>query len=1593
MKISFFGKRSFKSLSALLGLFLFLAPTLCAAGPREMWKQQGAGYDPDLFTGSATYTVPLDVPDGRAGLTPSLSLNYSSLNQDPKSIVGYGWDLGLARIVRDQRTGVDDLYSDGNFQLELSGSYLSLEDISLSSGEYGTYGVDVEGNFYEIEFHSNDSWTVTTKEGVVMTFGSSATARIDNPDDSTQIYAWYLEEVRDLNDNYIGYSYYKDDAAVYPEEIIYTGNGTTDGPFTVRFEPFATGTPSARDDVFVSYAPGFALEYQYLVESIEVEISGETSPVLTYDFSYTTGDNGTRSLLESVTPSGLDGDDSSISLEPWEFSYSTGTDGWTDETSGFDFPEVDLGGTESAVADFNSDSFADAMILDENTGVYTKEIWTADEEGFTDESGSWTLPDFQFDSTASVVVDLNGDGYTDFIRSYNNTRSEYTVYLNDGENGFTDATSSWTVPSEIDFAWDQVKFGDANGDGIMDILIQYSCEDGYCDVSYVWEGDGVSGWTDVTAEYTFPINERMGGYNFSDVNGDGLDDWWVIYTSGSSYVTEVYLNTGVGTWEDVSSLWTIPIVGLSAVFDVNGDGYTDVYRCATAGDPSEVYLFTGSGWVQDTNYLYEACPSRSGAEIRFIDVNGDRLNDTIGVDWYGYGAGSWITNLDTHDGEVPDLLTEVTTPQGGSQTMTYSTSALQQDGSGTQLNPKLPYNVMVVSSVTVDDGLGNEFTTSYEYSGGAYFYSDQFDGRFAGFYQVTKTLDDGSKEITYFHQGEGEDGSDIGEYNDEEDKIGRVFKTEKYNASDHLLQDKVTTRDREDLGNDRAFVYPLNEGTRIYNTDSTHRDTAVEYEYDSYGNLATRIDDGEVSVADDGIITDIGTDRITTHYLYVTTTSPYLVGLLAQEQLDDYDDHPVSRIQYFYDGLSGGNASEGNLTLKKKLKGFILGIPQYIQEEFTNDAYGNITDYEDAVGNVTSYSYDASNLYPDEITNALAQVMTQTVDLATGQVVVIEDPNGFVKEWVYDTFGRVEEERMYTSSTSTATDLIHSYAYSTTSVPNSVAMTSYSDASTSTTSYEYKDGFGRTVQTRTPMETGNYSIVETAYDQWGDAWRTTQPYEGSGTSYSTPSGSASAIETTFDALGRVEETTDDVGTITYAYDDWVQSVTDEEGNEKTYASDARGNLIRVDEENDANTYTTTYTYTEMNLLSSIEDAAGNIKTIEYDPLGRVKKEDLLHDPSVARKYFAYQYDDAGNVTEVVNPRSVTITSTYDELNRLLTEDADSGAGTETTYTYDSATNGIGRLASADFMGTVTSFVYDIRGNIRQEQIRVDAVTYPGTDYAYDWLDREISRDYPTGDVQETTYNSQGMPETIVLNSNAVVDDIDYNANNQPTYFAFSNGVETTNTYDVANRYRLTDKYTSNGTDLFQDLDYTYDAVGNVTVVDENSDLETEGTFTYGYDDLSRLTSASNTTTTSSYSTYSYSYTYDEIGNITSSTPVGSMTYGSLTHPHALTSSALGTWAYNHNGDLVDDGTYEYGWNYKDQLIASVSGTTTTTYYYDYQGNRVKKKTPGSDRVVYLGDCVLDLVSGDEEIEINVLGIPVSEQKTTTSPHPRWIHAD
>ncbi|MFH1047192.1 MAG: RHS repeat-associated core domain-containing protein [Patescibacteria group bacterium] len=167
----------------------------------------------------------------------------------------------------------------------------------------------------------------------------------------------------------------------------------------------------------------------------------------------------------------------------------------------------------------------------------------------------------------------------------------------------------------------------------------------------------------------------------------------------------------------------------------------------------------------------------------------------------------------------------------------------------------------------------------------------------------------------------------------------------------------------------------------------------------------------------------------------------------------------------------------------------------------------------------------------------------------------------------------------------------------------------------------------------------------------------------------------------------------------------------------------------------------------------------------------------------------------------------------------------------------------------------------------------------------------------------------------------------------------------------------------------QDVGYSYDAVGNVTGIDEVADGGSERYVTYAYDDLDRLASAVALDDQSA-EIYEETYAYDGLGNVSGrtvqidsgTTAEYTYSYGgdagtSYANPHAVTeitydNDDVRELTYDENGnvltDQVEDGygtpyadtVREYSWDWGSRLAQSAFDAGTTAYGYDASGRRV-----------------------------------------------------
>ena len=114
-----------------------------------------------------------------------------------------------------------------------------------------------------------------------------------------------------------------------------------------------------------------------------------------------------------------------------------------------------------------------------------------------------------------------------------------------------------------------------------------------------------------------------------------------------------------------------------------------------------------------------------------------------------------------------------------------------------------------------------------------------------------------------------------------------------------------------------------------------------------------------------------------------------------------------------------------------------------------------------------------------------------------------------------------------------------------------------------------------------------------------------------------------------------------------------------------------------------------------------------------------------------------------------------------------------------------------------------------------------------------------------------------------------------------------------------------------------------------------------------------MTTATNGVT-GGYGTVTYSY--NQIGNLLNNSQVGRYTYNTSgatsTRPHAVTRVGTNTYSYDANGNLSRGAGRTITWDAENRPTRIVKGGVTTTFVYDGDGGRVKKRV--STTTVYIG---------------------------------------
>jgi RHS repeat-associated protein len=528
-------------------------------------------------TGDARLSYPIEIPPGRQGLQPNLSVNYSSGGGN--GWMGLGWDLTVPSISIDTRWGVPRYSTENETETYLlNGEMLTpvahrgilkkrTEDLGSWKGEtVKFFHTRVEGAFSKIIRHgtapANYWWEVIDKNGVKNLYGgvdqNDASGKLGS---SAGVFKWSLRQSRDTHDNTVNYTYARvcdtgtgtgnnanggetcsggvPGHQLYLSQIGYTGRlGDPTVPYTIDFVRASQLPNQARRlDVIIDARGGFKQVTADRLSRIDVKFNG--SLVRRYEVNYQTGAFD-KTLLANVVQRGSD--DSEFYRHTfayfdeirkpdgnyWGFGspqlVKTGDDNLAFNSMGGALAHTVLGGAEGRTVGF--DGYAGVGVI---SGTKMINVGIAPSISQSESTGS------------NAFIDVDGDGLPD------------KVFLSGNGPRYRKNTTSLNTPDQLSFA----------SGGSPQAIAHFPPPSATQSETFSL---GVQGFL-----YGLALNASRGKTRtrdmsyLSDINGDGLVD----IVDRGNVLFNTARNTGVADFQNNSYLTEVPLGNVGGAVDVN----------------------------------------------------------------------------------------------------------------------------------------------------------------------------------------------------------------------------------------------------------------------------------------------------------------------------------------------------------------------------------------------------------------------------------------------------------------------------------------------------------------------------------------------------------------------------------------------------------------------------------------------------------------------------------------------------------------------------------------------------------------------------------------------------------------------------------------------------------------------------------------------------------------------------------------------------------------------------------------------------------------------------------------------------------------
>ena len=1153
-------------------------------------------------------------------------------------------------------------------------------------------------------------------------------------------------------------------------------------------------------------------------------------------------------------------------------------------------------------------------------------------------------------------------------------------------------------------------------------------------------------------------------YNFNgaaaDMNGDGLQDY--VQRENGQWI--VHVNTGDGSFRryDTGASAGTHENQVSFPVDYNQDGYTDIIAQNPAGTAWRV-LLTRIG--SNGNLIFEALRDHNGNEVKaFNNLLKGALNYELVTDWLTQTPVPQFVDLN-HDGIIdvryyndvlygkinrPDLLQTVT--QGlGDVEMTFTYSPLVETTLSGARAPVYQYDdsadikddttqnhamagMQVVAKYQVSNGIGGTNDTYYYYQG----VKTDVTGRGSlGFEQVT--IDNTVTSLlntTEYHQHFPLVGRVkqhvVKHYDDKLVSIDNTFTG--YTLDSHgvfdVVQDGSVTRSYNLTTTDASQPLSVSKTTQSVTSDYGCADTVTVQTGESVSASGTALADWTVNNiaktssvsnqydndANDWLLcfahTSTQTQTVGDDTQSTTTTAVQLAGTLFAESTTRF-----AGIANLESTTTYGRATNGTLT--------------------STTVTGNNRNGIALADRTVTHILDDNDFLITQTCNAL----NHCVDYLDyyqrfGLPETVEDANGLQSVTRYDIFGRAVE----TTSPDGSLTLVKYYACDdnppvgvncptgavlaqTTEVTHETALNTLGAPRT----IVYTDMLGREIRSESLSMDGTTTVkLDTLYNARGLVEQVSNPYTGSSAEYWNTS--------EYDALGRVtllqragggQLRSEYLAANDSAYVTQINEI--ETLVIPDYLPEPEGGLVR----------TRSQYFNVLGQVARVENAKNIPVDYVYDAQGQLVQTEVNDEASTT---VTIRYDAAGNRTSIRDPDAGTvdfnvnsfgevevqtwakdtadaksITTEYDAIGRPTTRTDAKGSTTTLVSSWGYDTQKIGLLDwKRSDNGFEERYTYDGLSRLETSTTDISGLAEQSFTNTYDAYSRIQSVAYPNGLTIQNHYHATGFPYAVEdisdANNKKVLQLLNDTVDSQGNFIQslYGNGLQTVSQYhaqtgqlaSIQTGYtagEFTDSYVAD----IQNLAYQWDSIGNLYQrTSFATTLESDTVYEdFQYDAINRLKEATSYRNGTEFRTHTYGY--DNLGNLTSKTGVGTLEYNQTTGSsgnarqagvHAITRAKGIDYEYDAYGNMIKRGTdtFEYDvFNKPTQL-----GDTQ----FDYGPDRVRfKQINGEDQITtyYIGGGVIEIVDeGDGTINEKIyVGGFLVYTKTGSETSTTYLHKD